>query len=137
MAVKLKKKESESIFYVGVKDPVELRRSILESSKEMLQHLQRADKFKEVREEKAAEISKLKVTMDQLNKLVRKLRLAMPKTGVRAAAGKKKETKHKKSAKAHKQEEVELTVEKPIQMSELEKLESELSEIEGRLTKLS
>ena len=30
-----KEKEEESVFYVGMKDPIEIRRSLLESSKEM------------------------------------------------------------------------------------------------------
>ena len=47
-----KEKEEDQVFFVGIKDPIEIRRSILESSKEMLQYLQRAERFKEVRKEK-------------------------------------------------------------------------------------
>lgn len=127
-------KEEESVFYVGMRDPIEIRRSLLESSKEMLQYLQRFEKFKSVRKEKEKETAKLKETIKEIQTLVRKLKAELPKTGLRA----KERPKPKKVKKAPaKEESLPVVVEKPKEMSELEKLESELGEIEGRLTDLS
>ena len=133
-----KEKEEDSVFYVGIKDPIEIRRSILESSKEMLHYLQRAEKFKHVRKEKAVQIAKLKEDMKEITKLTRKLKSLLPKSGLRAAKPKPKpkpQKKAKKKAEA-KKEAPPVEVEKPKETSELEKLETELGEIEGRLTKL-
>ena len=45
------KKEAE-IFFVGVSDPVEVRRNLLEASRAMVQSLQRYENFKELKNEK-------------------------------------------------------------------------------------
>jgi hypothetical protein len=141
------KEEKEEVFYVGVKDPIEIRRSILESSKEMVQYLQRAERFKQVRAEKEEQIASLKETMKQISTLVRKLKSSLPKTKLRAELHKheeivKKEEVEKVIAEAQKKaeampkkESAPKKQEKPT--SELEKLEAELSEIESRLTKMS
>ena len=131
-----KEKEEGSVFYVGVKDPIEIRRSLLESSKEMLQYLQRAEKFKAVRKEKAEQIAKLREIMKEITGLVRKLKSQLPKTGLRTKAVKKEKPKKAKKKEKVEKEAPPPEVEKPAEMTELEKLESELGEIEGRLTKL-
>ena len=137
-----KEKEEGSVFFVGVRDPIEIRRSLLESSKEILQYMQRAEKFKEVRKEKAVQIAKLKDIMKQLNKLVKNLKAGLPKTGLRAkkpkvvAEPKKKKASKKKAKKEVLTELPEVKVEEPKEMSEIERLEAELGEIEGRLSKL-
>ncbi len=149
---KKKEKEEESVFYVGVRDPVEIRRSLLESSKEMIQYLQRAEKFKSVRKEKTKLISKLKEDTKEITKLIKKLKRDLPKTGLRAQMHKQEEAKQvkKEMAKTKELEEKAKKSEKkapkkekpkeekaPKEMTELEKLEKELSTIESRLTKLS
>ena len=137
-----KEKEEGSVFFVGVRDPIEIRRSLLESSKEILQYMQRAEKFKEVRKEKAVQIAKLKDIMKQLNKLVKNLKAGLPKTGLRAKMPKvvaepnKKKASKKKAKKEVLTELPEVKVEEPKEMSEIERLEAELGEIEGRLSKL-
>ncbi len=153
------KKEKQDIFYVGVTDPIEIRRSILESSKEMVQYLQRYEKFKKVRQEKAEGIAKLRETVRELHSLVRKLKASMPKTELRAKlhkheeelkalenlkekqirkAEKEEASKLVKKAKKAKKEKEAAPAEQPRPaLSELEKLEAELGEIEGRLTKLA
>ncbi len=140
-------KEEEQIFYVGLKDPIEIRRSILESSKEIVQYLQRFERFKKIRSEKAEEIAKLRVVMKDITKMVRKLKTSLPKTKLRAPI-------HNHEFKVKKQELVEEIKELKIQnvkgikekvsvpkkkqeVSELEKLEAELSEIESRLSNLA
>ena len=137
---KKEEKKEEEVFYVGIRDPAEIRRSILESSKEMLQYLQRFEKFKEVRSEKESMIVQLKEDIKNIQNLVRKLKQGLPKSGVRAKTHKvsKKKAKAKKEKPAKVVVEEEPVVEeKPKEMTELEKLEGELEDIEGRLTKLA
>ncbi|MBW2996513.1 hypothetical protein KY332_04405 [Candidatus Woesearchaeota archaeon] len=131
------KEKEEQVFYVGIKDPLEIRRSMLESSKELLQYLQRFEKFKAVRKEKAEQTAKLKGVMKEITTLVKQLKSNLPKTGLRAAKHKEKPKPKKVTVAAPKKEAPKVEVEKPKEMTELEKLESELSEIEGRLTGLS
>ena len=71
-----KQEEKEEVYYVGVKDPIEIRRSLLESSREIVQYLQRSERFKGTRSEKAEELAKLKETMREINSLMRKLKTA-------------------------------------------------------------
>lgn len=133
-----KQEEKEEVFYVGVKDPIEIRRSLLESSKEIVQYLQRAERFKATRTEKAEQIAKLKQTMREITSLTRKLKTALPKTQIRARLHKHEEKILKEEVKEVEKEAVEKeeVKEKPAEMTELEKLESELGEIESRLTKM-
>ena len=81
---RVKKEEKEEVFYVGMKDPIEVRRSILESSKEMVQYLQRAERFKKVRAKKAEQLARLRAIMKDISLLARKLKSALPKTKLRA-----------------------------------------------------
>jgi hypothetical protein len=151
-AKKTKMSEEESnVFYVGMRDPIEMRRSILESSKEMVQYLQRAEKFKSIRSEKAEQVAKLKDIMAELAKLVNKLKTALPKTHLRTRMHKHeeeimKETLVREIREA--KEEMEVTERSNITrepqkramkqpVTELEKLEAELSAIESKLTRLS
>jgi len=146
-----KEKEKEESFYVGIKDPIEMRRSILESSKELVEYMQRSERFKSIRAEKTEHIEKLKSTIKELKKLVKKAKVALPKTKLRTmlherekrlkmeqSAKEKAELKKTKIKAAVKEEKkIVEKVEEKKEMTELEKLESELSEIEGRLSRLN
>jgi len=154
MAAK-KEKDEEEAFYVGIKDPIEIRRSILESSKDIVQYLQRAERFKAVRAEKEEHLFKLKEMSKEISSLMRKLRSSLPKTKLRIslyereqkikqeeAAEKAKKTEKKAVAKSKEKPKTAAKIkEKPVpekeDTTELEKLESELGEIESRLGRLS
>ncbi|MBW2963404.1 hypothetical protein KY306_01360 [Candidatus Woesearchaeota archaeon] len=51
--------EKKEIFYVGVQDPVEVRRNVLEVSRDMVQFLQQHQKLTSVRNEKTEAIKHL------------------------------------------------------------------------------
>jgi len=153
------KAKEDDVFFVGVQDPIELRRSILESSKDLLQYMQRFEKFKEVRMEKQEQFIKLGEVTAEIAKLVRKLKTELPKTHIRArmhkheeevkkAAAKKKAKKKAKATKKAKKTAKKApprpkkkeaapkpAPEKPL--TDLEKLEAELGAIETRLTKMT
>ena len=146
--VEPKKEVKKESFYVGLKDPIEMRRTILESSKEVVQYLQRFERFKKVRSDKAEEIAKLKVITADASKLIRKLKSELPKTSLRAPLH-NHELKEKKSQviaqikEAQENQPLDLKQQEPKkkakekEMTELQKLEAELSEIESRLVNLS
>jgi hypothetical protein len=137
-------KKEEELFFVGISDPIELRRSVLESSKDLLHYLSRFEKFKNVRNEKAEYVAQLNDVTAEIKKLVNKLRTALPQTKLRAQLHKREEKVAKAAAekvKARKRVEKQATLaprpmpkKKPT--TDLEKLEAELSAIEGRLTKM-
>lgn len=130
-----KKSKKEELFYVGVKNPVELRRVILESSKEMVQYMQRAEKFKKIRAEKEEEFAKLKKTMNSVSLMVSKLRSYLPKADIKSGASEYK--KAKKDAPVIENIKVSKQSIKEIPQSEIIKLERELGEIESRLKRMS
>lgn len=175
MAMK-KTSEKEEVFFVGVQDPLEVRRNILEVSKEMVQFLQQHEKLKTMRNEKEESIKRLKEDVRQLKLYISKLRQVLPKTKLRVQLHKEHEifkcercdkefksaqnlTKHRKThgskkvkkikavAKkapmkkaASKETQVKLAppvMAKPKPMTDIEKLESELADIENKLGRLS
>lgn len=120
----------EDLFYVGIKNPLDVRRSLLESYKHMIKGLQRHERFKEVREEKAEQIIKLKNVMGDIEKLNARLKAELPKTELRAKKEKETEKEGRKLSKhAHSKH--------PKKVSEIERLEKELDEIENKLSDIS
>lgn len=125
----------EDVFFVGVKDPVEMRRHVLEIAKGSIQTLQLFEKFRGIRDEKIKYISHLKSDLREISRLISKLKNSLPKAKLRikthgseisagGAEAKKKGTKKSK--------EMSGAAEKPVK-SDLEKLEDELSAIESKL----
>ena len=164
MAKKKAAKEAEEVFYVGLRDPVEVRRNILESTREAVQFLQRYEKLKSIRDEKREASKLLHNDIKELKALVNRLKRVLPKSKLRIKLHKehvlvkcsrcgakfdtktdlekhqKKHKKKKKKAKAEKKapaKKVEAPKEETKPLTELEHLESELSDIESKLGKLS
>lgn len=139
------KEQSNELFFVEVKDPGEVRRNILETLREILSVLQRFEKFNNIRQEKLEKIQKLRILVREANKMLNELKRSLPQTNLRAAVV--KETPHhvnqvshkkKKKGKSANEEKAEKQVKMPKkQMTELEKLESELNAIEGKLKSLT
>ncbi|MBW3013377.1 hypothetical protein KY325_04240 [Candidatus Woesearchaeota archaeon] len=126
---KKKEKEEKEVFYVGVTDPAELRRDVLESIKDIITILKTYENFKSVREEKAKQTLKLKDLVAQITLLINKLKRELPKTRIRA--------KPEKEIKAiERKEEVKMVQVPRKKMSEIEKLEAELTDIEKKLSLL-
>jgi len=119
-------KEKEDAYFVGLEEPNELRRTILESTRDIVDVLKKFEEFKSVRDEKTKEIEKLRSDMRGISRLIVKLKAELPKTKLRM-----KLYKHEKVVKRK-----VLTGEKKVkkkELTELDKLESELGEIEGKL----
>ena len=138
MAKKEKKKEEE-VFFVGVKEPLEIRRNLLESSREMVLLLQMYEKFRTVREEKKREMEKLREYVRDIALLASRLKRHLPKTKLRALPLdeiKKAERKIEQiTVLAPEAKEEEKVVRK--ELTEIEKLEAELASIEMKLNQLA
>ncbi len=124
------------VFYVGVRDPSSVRKALLESSKSIVEGLQRYEKFKVIREQKAAEILRFKEDIKEINKLINKLKSALPKTKLKEVLPKKSKKAKAKAKKIEKKIAPKIEVKKEVKPSELEKLEQELAEIEEKLARL-
>ena len=165
MAKKPKSKSSQDVFYIGVRDPVEVRRSLLESAREAIHFLKRYEKIKTIRAEKTQVILKLDTEVKELRNLIGKLRKVFPANKVRTlfparklqcvvcsgffktqtdlSQHMKRHQPKKKAEHGHHDSPVRnpilLEKEEPkrnLPLSELEKLEDELADIEGKLDKL-
>ena len=126
-------KQSKDIFFVGIHESDEVRRNILESLKDIVENLQRFEKFKEARKVKIENINKLGSIINEINKLLPNLKNSLPETKIRAVkVNRVKETVAVKTVKT--KTPVEIVKRKPL--NELQKLESELGEIEDKLKDL-
>ena len=126
------------MFFVQVKDPNEVRRNILETLRDIVEVLKSFEKFKHTRHQKLEKINHLRVLVKQTNKMLGDLRTKMPQTNLRAVAVKEtpkqaKKVHHKKGKKVKVGEEKAPKRE----MTEVDKLESELNAIESKLKSLA
>lgn len=126
-------KESKDMFFVEVKNPNEVKRSILESMKSIVESLHGFEKFKAIRKDKIDKINKLKKTVKELNKLISNLKSILPESSLRVRESKVPARKAIPKSKSPK-EKLQAAENPPT--TELEKLESQLSQIEGKLSDL-
>lgn len=122
-------------FYVGISNKSDIRREILECSKDIVGILKGYDKVNSIREEKIEKIFELKNVLAEIKQLNNSLKEKFP-------SEKPKEKKNIKKAYAKKVEKPKFVKMAPIKhivkkpSSEIKKLEEELSEIEDRLSKM-
>lgn len=121
-------KKEENPLFVGITSGNELRKSMLECSKDILESLKEHEKLKSVKEEKMKLFNKLRGNIKDISRMVNSLRMSLPK--VKEAEVKKPE------AKGIKAEKPRIKIEKPREKTELEKLEDELGEIENKLNSM-
>ena len=126
------KEQDNEVFFVQVRDPAEVRRDILESLKDILELLQRFEKFKQKRHEKLQRILHLRKLVKDAHKLMGNMKLRLPQTNLRGVAPSEAPKPVKKAAK--KKEAKEVPKKEPRkEKTELERLEEELSAIESKL----
>lgn len=111
-------------FYVGVKEPVSLRRSLLESSKGIVQSLKDYEKLKLIREERHEKILEFRDKINEMLVLLSGLKEHFPKHGQREGIYVKRKEEKTKKGKTKKAE---------IKIDDIERLENDLAEIESRL----
>lgn len=141
----------DEIFYVGVNSPKEVRKSVLESMKEIIMVTKVYDSVKSRRMEKASKIVNLQNIVKEIDLLFSKLNRVMPKSGVRikAQTSHTSHTSHNSSKGAHHTNKSfnpntnSNTINNSYQnnfnsshINEVNKLSRELEEIESSLSKL-
>ncbi|MDP3766109.1 MAG: hypothetical protein Q8R04_06370 [Nanoarchaeota archaeon] len=132
------KGQSNELFFVEVKEPNEVRRNILEVLKEIVEVMKRFENFKHLRQEKLENIHKLKGLLKEANKTLGNLKLKMPQTNLRVTGMGEVTEHHRKSH--HKKKKKGKHAEEKVpkrEMTELEKLETELTAIEDKLKGLT
>ena len=75
-------------FFVGIYDPVDVRRNILESSRLIVNSLLSYSKLEKIRTQKILMLRGMKKTMKELDMLVSKLQERLPETHLRYATEK-------------------------------------------------
>ena len=131
-------KEDKDILFVKVNDSSEVRRDMLESIREILGILQRFEKFKESRKEKIHYISKLGKIVKSINKAMTNLKKSLPETKITAMKVSKSRTIKRETPVVRKKDAgvMERRHVERRHTSELERLETELSDIEGKIADL-
>ena len=126
-------KEYADIFYVEVNRSDDVRKNTLECVKEVIESLQRFEKFKESRKAKLESIKKLAKYVKDINRLVLSLKKSLPEPQLRAGKDDKPSLIKAKNGKLPviRRRAVEFVKRQPT--SELEKLESELNAIEEKI----
>jgi len=115
--------KEKDVYYVHVKSSHDLRRGILETSKQVIECLHRHERFKKMRAERIRAVEDLIGTFREINDLSAQMKIEMPKV---------------KLPKPPKPEVAESPVKKFEHESddELKKLEEAISQIENRLTEI-
>ncbi len=122
-------KEEKDQFFVGISGTTELRRNILEGSREMVRTLQSFEKLQEIRAEKLRRMKQFKTVIEELKLLIAKLNDSIPEIRLKEPIAKKNLKLEKRKTKAK-------PVRRDEDVLELRKLEEDLSSIEGRLAQL-
>ena len=119
----------DELFYVGIRDPVELRKELLTSSKELIDALRRYEQYKDIKEQKLQFTIELKRVFDELLVLNKKLRGKLPRVPIKTPTvtrAEETQTTKKTSSKST----IKYT------KSKIDVLEDELAKIEERLGSL-
>lgn len=123
--------ELDNNFFIGIRDPLSVRKEILKCSKDLLIILKKYEYSRELREKKIEIFSMLKKKAREISFLNNKLKKMLPTKGIRALASyEKKLTSNKQN------EEPSEISRKPRRLTELEKLEYEINSVERKLNSL-
>lgn len=131
----------ENLFYVGVKNPAELRRNLLEASKDVLELMRRYDYIMELKQKRLQKMNQLKDISRDITKLCNKLKLTLPSVDTVAKESEKRIRVTGKQMRPEQKEVMRLrekdTFAQSRTVSEVKKLERELMDIENKLKKIS
>ncbi len=118
----------EKEFYVGITNPADARKNLLEASKEVIKSLQSYERIRHIRNEKAEQVSRFSNLMAELSSLIGQLKKELPEYSEEDLP--KAKPQSKEESKEAKQPA------KKSRASELQRLEKELSNIEQKLSGL-
>jgi len=129
---------NQSDFFVAINSPVEHRRNILECSRNVIESLKKFQSLESLKNERYNEMSSLKSNIKELNKMLSKLKSKLPKTKLKI----KSISVPVKVIKANAQEKTSVRPDKKQEdnkkeLTEVERLERELDDIESKLNQIS
>ncbi len=122
--------------FVPVNEPAEIRRELLTSSKQVLGALRRYEHYRQLRKAKLEAFHELVTIWQDMERMQRKLRGALPKTDVKAPPIPKTAPLHHIPAKVAPMGTRAQPPQKPVreQKSKLQLLEEQLNKIENKLS---
>lgn len=126
---KSRSKKEESPLFVGITSGNELKMSMLECSKNILESLKDYESFQNLRDEKINLINQFKNDVKEVSRLINALKRSLPK--VNGMEIKKPEVRKAKEEKQKDSEE-----KRPMIKTELERLEEELNALENKINSL-
>jgi len=118
--------DEKEIFYVNIKNSHNLRRGILETSKQVIEALHKYEKFKKTRADRIRAIEQLILNFREINELASQIKIDMPKIKLPQTKKPKKDEPAEEIVPEHKKFAHESE-------DELKKLEDAISQIESRL----
>jgi len=119
---------TDETLFIKIDTPVEFRKALLMSIRDLIHSLQRHDTVKQIRIEKAEQMVKLKKISKEIEVLLNRINADMPsplESRKKDKAPRSKVVKGKNNSKGK-------AVKAP-KMSEMQKLEGQLRDIEGKL----
>ncbi len=126
--------------YVGIESPAMVRRALLESSKSLIKILQKSERLRENKRQKQQLILQLKETMRELTQLISQLKSQMPRVRISSLPKRKAERPAPRPKGEEKTEKQAVQAPppkpRPVHMTESQKLEKELQDIEEKLRRL-
>jgi len=123
----------EKGFYVGISNPIDVRRNILETSKEIIQVLKRYESFHHIKEEKRAEMNKFRSMVNEITQLMLRLKTSLPPVRIEDLPRREAAETARKSMAPVTEKRVKAAQESASPSSELDRLEQELGKIEDKL----
>ena len=145
--------KNPSAFFVGLHDTKDLKRALLESTRDTIMFMQKYENILKIRKEKNEAIDHLKKLVKEINKMVSSLKQKLPESEIHRKLGSEEiaiekqilsdniETKERiakpklKPSKANNEKKENSTTKgaQEDEPDEMEKLESQLKELENRL----
>lgn len=127
----------EKDFFRRIENTIEVRKNILESSKEVIKNLKGYQRILGLRKEKLTAEKELKLQLKEINLLLDKLRDTFPADLINQFEAEKPEEQKTVVKKEGKKTEKRKVTKKKARPSELAKLENSLAEIENKLNRLA
>ena len=112
----------EEQFFVGINNHLDIRRNLLECSREMIQSMQSYEKLTRIRDIKIKRIKQLRTVIRETDLLITKLQEELPKTNL--SAGIIEPAKR-------------IKINSSPKVNEINKLEEQLKDIESEINRLS
>jgi hypothetical protein len=127
----------EKGFYVGISNPIDVRRNLLETSKDIIQILKRYESLHRIKEEKRAEMNKFRSTVSEITQLMLRLKTSLPPVRIEDLPRREvTETTTRKPIAPMAVKRAKVSQESAAPGSELDRLEQELGKIEDKLKSL-